>query len=351
MQHNHSMHKHGGDKHSHHEEHDHIAHHEMMIEDFKKRFYVSIAVTLPILILSPIIQEWFGFKVEFYGSSYVLFLLASFLFFYGGWPFLTGLFDELKKKSPGMMTLIALAIERMATVMVITCPHALGLAIPLVVAMSTSLSAKNGLLIKNRTAFENARNISIVVFDKTGTLTEGKFGVSSVKSSDPSYGENEIIQFASALEKSSEHPIARGILERAQELGISVPDVSDFEAIKGKGVQGIVDGKKVKVVSPGYLKEAGIDIPDHAKDEQLTVVFVLKDEKIIGTISLSDRIREDSYEAIQKLKELGIKCWMLTGDNDQIAKKVHDELKLDGYFAEVLPHEKLEKVKELQSKN
>ncbi|KDR95798.1 ATPase, P-type (transporting), HAD superfamily, subfamily IC/heavy metal translocating P-type ATPase [Peptoclostridium litorale DSM 5388] len=246
---------------------------------------------------------------------------------------------------------ITFAIERMATVMVITCPHALGLAIPLVVAMSTSLSAKNGLLIKNRSAFENARKISVVVFDKTGTLTEGKFGVSSVKSTDGNHDEKEIIKFASALEKSSEHPIARGILEKAQELGISVPDVSDFEAIKGKGVQGIVDGQNVKVVSPGYLKEMGMDIPDHAKDEQLTVVFILKDENIIGTISLADKIREDSYEAIQKLRELGIKCWMLTGDNNQIAKKVNDELKLDGYFAEVLPHEKLEKVKELQSKN
>ncbi|KDR95799.1 E1-E2 ATPase [Peptoclostridium litorale DSM 5388] len=110
MQHNHSMHEHGSNKHSHHEEHDHIAHHEMMIEDFKKRFYISIVVTVPILILSPIIQEWFGFKVEFYGSNYILFLLASFLFFYGGWPFLSGLFNELKDKSPGMMTLIAMAI-------------------------------------------------------------------------------------------------------------------------------------------------------------------------------------------------------------------------------------------------
>ncbi|MBC8231606.1 cadmium-translocating P-type ATPase [bacterium] len=537
--------------HSEHEHHDHTAHHRMMIAGFRKRFFVSLILTLPILALSPMIQGWLNLNFRFPGSNYLLFALASFVFFYGGWPFLKGLFDELKDKSPGMMTLIAMAIsvayfystavvfglegkfffwelvtlidimllghwiemksvlgasraleelaqlmpdeahlirngdvvdvkiselkkgdrvlikpgekvpsdgivvkgnsyidesmltgeskpvekkdgdeliggsingegsleiqientgedsylskvinlvreaqesksktqrladkaafwltiialtagfatlfwwllygkdfafsiERMATVMVIACPHALGLAIPLVVAVSTALSAKNGLLIRNRTAFENARKISTIVFDKTGTLTEGKFGVSSIQTLNEQFDEKRIIQLAASLEKNSEHPIATGILDKAEEFEVESLEVLDFQAIKGKGVQGIIEGKSIKVVSPGYLRENEIKTTETLDiDEVATVVFLLVEEELAGAISLADKIREESYDAIERLKRADIKCWMLTGDNEKIAAKVSGELKLDGYFAEVLPHEKQENIKDLQSK-
>ena len=531
--------------------HDHTAHHKMMLEDFKKRFIISLIVTIPILALSPLIQEFLGYSINFAGSNYILFLLASFIFFYGGWPFLKGLFTEFKSKSPGMMTLIAVAIsvayfyssavvfglqgkfffwelatlidimllghwiemrsilgasnaleklaqlmpdeahlikgndivdvkiselskgdivlikpgekipsdgfiikgssyvnesmltgeskpvdkkkgdrliggsingdgsleikvenigedsylskvinlvreaqesksktqrfadkaafwltvialsvgfttlgiwllygksfefsiERMATVMVITCPHALGLAIPLVVAISTALSAKNGLLIRNRTAFENSRKISTVVFDKTGTLTKGNFGVNSIQSLDKKFDENKIIQLAASLEKNSEHPIATGILDKVKELKIVTLKVNNFQAIKGKGVEGTINDKAVKVVSLGYIQEKNILLPETLrKDESGTLVYVIVSNKIIGSIALSDKIRAESYDAVKRLQYAGIKCWMLTGDNKKIAKTVSDELHLDGFFAEVLPHEKQEKIKELQSK-
>jgi len=169
----------------------------------------------------------------------------------------------------------AFSIERMVTVMVITCPHALGLAIPLVVAVSTALSARNGLLIRDRTAFENSRKITTVVFDKTGTLTEGKFGVSSVQPVDNNYNEKKIIQLAASLEKNSEHPIASGIMDKVKNLDAKTFNVSNFKAIKGKGIEGIIEGKPVKVVSPGYLKEKGIHLPDNLKlNGSDTVVFL-----------------------------------------------------------------------------
>ncbi|MBS3815013.1 MAG: cadmium-translocating P-type ATPase [Hadesarchaea archaeon] len=531
-------------------ENNHENHHKMMLADFKKRFIISMIATAPILILSPMIQDWIGIELVFRGSDYFLLGLSSFIFIYGGWPFLKGIYEELSDKSPGMMTLIAVAIsvayfysaavvlgiegkfffwelatlidvmlaghwiemksvlsasrsleelaklmpseahlikngetkdvdiqelsksdkilvkpgekipadgtilsgksyvdesmltgeskpveknegdeviggsvngegslevkiektgeesylskvinlvkeaqesksktqrladraalwltiialtagsitlfawlafgqdiefaiERMATVMVITCPHALGLAIPLVSAVSTSLSARNGLLIRNRTAFENSGKIDTVVFDKTGTLTKGVFEVNSIQSFNSDYDEKEIIRIAASLEKNSEHPIATGILEKARELEIESPKASDFQAIKGKGVEGKVNDELVKVVGPGYLKENEISVSEDLEfDETATIVFVLVNEELIGGISLSDVIREESYEAIKKLRESGIKCWMLTGDNEDTARSVSEELGLDGYFAEVLPHEKQEKIKELQS--
>jgi len=542
------------DEHLEHKEqmhHDHADHHQQMVRDFKKRFIISAFVTIPILVLSPLIQQLLNFSFDFPGEKYVLFALSSFIFFYGGRPFLKGFFDESRKKQPGMMTLIALAIsvayfyssavvfglkgkfffwelatlidvmllghwfemksvlgaskaleklaqlmpdtahllkgskvkevkisalkkgdkilikagekipadglvikgnsyidesmltgesrpvhkklkdkviggsvngdgilevrvegtgeesyltkvinlvkeaqssksktqkfadkaanwltiiavttgtatlvywffngpdlafaiERMATVMVITCPHALGLAIPLVTAVSTSLSAKNGLLIRNRTAFENSRKITTVVFDKTGTLTEGNFGVSLVTITDKNYDEEKIIQLAASLEKNSEHPIAKGIIERAEVLKVKAMPISDFEVIKGQGVKGKIEGKNIALVSQSYVRENNFENLKEIKvDETGTLVYVLLDGKIIGVITLADKIREESYEAIQQLKKLGIKCWMLTGDNKRIAEKVSNKLSLDGYFAEVLPHEKLEKIKELQNK-
>jgi len=524
--------------------------HQKMLEDFKKRFKISLVITVPILVLSPLIQNFLGYSLDFPGSKYVLFLLSTVIFFYGGWPFLSGMKNELADKNPGMMTLIALAIsvayfystavvfglegrfffwelatlidimllghwiemrsvmgasraleelaklmpdtahklvdgeiqdtqikeiekgdkvlikpgekvpadgiifegnsyinesmltgesepvkkevddeviggsvngdssikiniekagddsylsqvikmvkesqaaksktqgfadkaafwltliaitagvttfavwygirgdlafaiERMATVMVITCPHALGLAIPLVVAVSTTLSAQNGLLIRNRTAFENARKIDTVLFDKTGTLTEGEFGVEAVESFVDEYSKEEILQKAASLEQESEHPIAAGIVKRAKEDEVELIKVDDFEIIKGKGVIGKIDGRDFKAVSPGYLKEMEIEIPDSAlKEGPFTEIFILEAGNLIGMIRLGDQIRESSYEAVQKLKDRGIKVIMLTGDNQKTAEYVSNELGLTDYFAEILPDEKQKKVEELQA--
>jgi len=524
--------------------------HKKMLEDFKKRFKISLIITAPILALSPMIQSFFNYSIEFAGSKYLLFILSTIIFFYGGWPFLSGLKDELSDKNPGMMTLIALAIsvayfyssavvfglegrfffwelatlivimllghwiemrsvmgasqaleelaklmpdqahkivdgkvediqikelkkgdkvlvkpgekipadgiiyegdsyidesmltgesepvkreedeeviggsingdssikiniekagdesylsqvielvkesqaaksktqnfadraalwltiiaitagtitfgswyfitedlafaiERMATVMVITCPHALGLAIPLVVAVSTTLSAKNGLLIRNRTAFENSRKIDTVLFDKTGTLTEGEFGVETVKSFKEEYNEEEIIKKAASLEKESEHPIANGIVKKAESDKIELLKVDDFEIIKGKGVIGKINGRDLKAVSKAFLEENKIKIPDNTlKEGPFTEVFILENGNLIGMIRLADQIRESSYKTVQKLKNKGIKVKMLTGDNHKTAQYVSNELGLNDFFAEVLPDQKQKKVKELQA--
>ncbi len=526
-------------------------HHEHMIEDFRRRFWVSLILTIPILVLSPLIQNILSYEFTFPFDSYVLFALSSVIYFYGGWPFLTGLMDELKKKQLGMMTLIGVAItvaygysvaitfglegktfywelatlidimllghwiemksvmnasnalekivqlmpseahlledgqtkdvaidqlksgdlvlvkpgekvpvdgviidgeshidesmvtgeskpvkkkkdnqviggtingngsltikaqqigeeaylskvinmvkeaqseksktqhladkvafwltitslsvgfitlvtwlfldqpfvfalERMASVMVITCPHALGLAIPLVVAISTSLSAQRGLLIRNRTAFENSRKISLLVFDKTGTLTQGKFAVLRYGSLNNAYKDKQILSLAGSLESKSEHPLATSIMQKIKNEGIKLPEVKNFKAITGKGVEGEVENKKVKVVSPGFVKEKGITIPDSVyKNDQETIVFVLVEEELAGFIAMGDEIRNESYEAVKILKENNLKIYMMTGDNEKVARSVSDELDLDGYSAEMLPDQKLEKIKEFQDK-
>jgi P-type Cu2+ transporter len=529
-------------------------HHAHMVADFRKRFWISLAVTIPILVLSPMIQSFLGFReaVTFAGDAYVLWALSSAVFFYGGWPFLKGLFDELAKRQPAMMTLIAVAIttayvyssivvfglkgkilfwelatlidimllghwiemksimgasraleglamlmpseahkvmpdggtrdvsldeletgdrvlikpgekvpvdgdvvegqtsvneamltgeskpvtkkggdkviggsingegsitvevkktgqdsflsqvielvrqaqesksktqdlanraalwltivalgggaitivvwlalvrmdfafslERMVTVMVIACPHALGLAVPLVVAVSTSLAAGNGLLIRNRAAFEKARNIQAIIFDKTGTLTQGKFGVTDTIVFPNNIDEKELLKYAASVESRSEHPIAQGIVSSSKD---NFP-VENFEAIPGKGAEGRVEGKDVKVVSPGYLRENNIPVNDERieklNSQGKTVIFVMIDGKLRGAVGLADIIRPESREAISRLKEMGIQCMMLTGDNRLVAKWVSDEIGLDEYFAEVLPQEKAEKIKEVQSR-
>jgi Cu2+-exporting ATPase len=200
------------------------------------------------------------------------------------------------------------ALERMVTVMVISCPHALGLAVPLVVAISTSISAQKGLLIRNRTAFEESRKITALLFDKTGTLTIGNFGVTRFESVQSGLDQNELLRLAGALEQSSEHPIAVGIVAKVKELNIEIPKLENFEAITGKGVQATVEGKDVKVVSPGYLKDESIDIPKDAFGSAAeTVVFVLIDGKLAGYISLSDEIRPESADAINTIREHNIK--------------------------------------------
>ncbi|OSZ77156.1 heavy metal translocating P-type ATPase [Chitinophagaceae bacterium IBVUCB2] len=525
--------------------------HNMMIADFKKRFYVVLILTIPIMLLSMMIQKFLGVDWQFTGSQYILFALSSVVFFYGGWPFLKGFVNEVKTKSPGMMILIgfaitvayiysvaivfglqgmdffwelstlilimllghwiemksiagasrelellvklmpsdahmvmpdmvhdvktetlkendiilvkpgekvaadgiilegesylnesmltgeskpvkkikgekviagaingngsikvtvshaakdsylsqviklvedaqksksktqlladtaakwltviaivagistflfwyltgqslAFAMERMVTVIVICCPHALGLAVPLVVAKSTALSAKNGLLIKNRTAFENARKITTIVFDKTGTLTVGKFEVSKIVSLKKELNENEIIRLASALEQKSEHPIATGILQKVKDLKLAIPATENFNAITGKGVEATVEGKKILVVSPGYLKENNMAVPgDFKANDTETVVFVIINNDLAGYIALSDEIRPESAEAIKTLKQNKIKSILLTGDNNKVAKSVSETIGMDSFFGEVLPHQKLEKIKELQSK-
>ena len=548
-------------QHKNHQTNEHVAnpthghmghdHHKMMIADFRKRFWLSIIISVPVLALSPMVQGFLGFELAFKGSLYVIFVLSSLAFFYGGWPFLKGLRDELKKGAPGMMTLIAAAItvayvyscavvfglkgkmffwelvtlidimllghwiemksvlgaskalellvsmmpseahkihgelimdvkledlqkddvvlikpgekipadgiiiegesylnesmltgeskpvkksveqqviggsingngslkvkvehmgsdsylnkvitlvqesqkvksktqnfadtaakwltyialtagivtlivwlslgfefvyalERMVTVMVISCPHALGLAIPLVVAISTAISAQNGLLIRNRTAFENSRKISVLLFDKTGTLTEGNFGVARYEAVSDKYNKDELLRLAGALEQNSEHPIAEGIIKKIKELDITTPKADNFNAITGKGVEADVEGKKVKVVSPGYLKDKNISIPESAHSNAAeSIVFVIIKDELVGFIALADSIRPESFEAIKKLKQNKIKVMMATGDNETVAKAVSDELGLDRYFAEVLPHQKVEIIKKLQAK-
>jgi Cu2+-exporting ATPase len=252
---------------------------------------------------------------------------------------------------------LVFALERAVTVMVITCPHALGLAIPLVVAVSTSIAAKTGLLIRDRQAFERARNLQAIIFDKTGTLTEGRFGVTDIISlSDEESGAEDankkVLSLAASLEASSEHPIARGILESAEEKGLKLKSVEGFSSIPGKGVEGGMEGKKYLVVSPGYLEEKGIVLKnekiEELQEQGKTVVFLLEGDRVLGALALADIIRKESREAISKLKDMGIKCLMLTGDNRYVAAWVSRELGLDDYFAEVLPHEKAAKVKEVQ---
>ncbi len=246
---------------------------------------------------------------------------------------------------------LAFSIERMVTVIVICCPHALGLAVPLVVAKSTALSAKHGLLIKNRTAFENSRKITTLVFDKTGTLTVGKFEVSKIISLTEGLSENELLKYAAALEQNSEHPIATGIIQKAKDLSVPIPSAGNFNAITGKGVEATVDNNDIKVVSPGYLKEKSISLPaNYNTDATETVVFVLVNDKLAGYISLSDSIRPESAEAIKILHSNNIKSVLLTGDNKQVAETVAKKLGMTSFFAEVLPHQKLEKIKELQDK-
>jgi Cu2+-exporting ATPase len=547
--HEHAMH-HDTSGHPSHGEHGHD-HHRMMIEDFKKRFWVSLVLSIPVIILSPMVQHILGFSLDIPYSLYIAFALSSIIYFYGGWPFLTGLAEEVKKGAPGMMTLIgvaitvaylyssaivfglegmdffwelatlivimllghwiemksvlgaskalellvsmmpaeamllrdgetvkiriedlqqgdlilvkpgekvpadgvvedgeshlnesmltgeskpvkkfrgenviggsingngalrvrvehtgkdsylnkvinlvqeaqktksetqrladqaakwltyvaltagfgtfavwlllgqdlAFALERMVTVMVISCPHALGLAVPLVVAISTAVSANKGLLIRNRTSFENSRKITTVIFDKTGTLTQGSHEIASIVIFNKAMDERELLRLAAAVEQNSEHFIAQSIMRRAKKESIAVPPAQAFNYLPGKGLEGMVEGKDVKVVGPNYIREFNIPVPSSQAEEGVeTVVYVLVENQPVGYITMRDQIREESAEAIRALKQHGIKNLLLTGDNERVAKSVSDQLRMDGFLANVLPHQKQEKVKELQAK-
>ena len=530
----------------------HHDHHMMMVNDFKKRFFLSLIITVPLLILSPMIQGFLKIDMRFSGDSYVLFALATLLFVYGGKPFLLGAKDELKQKSPAMMTLIAFAIsaayiyssltvyvlkgndffwelatlivimllghwiemksvmgasksldalvklmpqeanlisntgeitsvlaeklkagdkllvkpgekipidgtvfegisevnesmvtgesvpvkktvgdeviggaingegilrievtrtgedtflsqviklvkeaqqsksrtqrladqaakllffialstgmitaivwmligkdisfvmERAVTVIVICCPHALGLAIPLVMARSTSIAAQNGLLIRNRAAFENARKIGVVVFDKTGTLTEGAFGITDVI--EASKSKKEILTIASSLEMNSEHPIAKGIVEESKKLGLEPKPVTDYMNMAGKGIMAKIDGNEVMVVSPGYMRNMGKEY-DIAAFERLasegkTVVFVLIDGALAGMIALADIVRPSAKQAVDSLRRMRVASIMLTGDNEKAALHVGKLVGIDRVIAQILPQQKAEKIDEIKT--
>jgi len=242
------------------------------------------------------------------------------------------------------------AIERTVTVMVIACPHALGLAVPLVVAVSTAIAAGNGLLIRDRTAFETARDLHAIIFDKTGTLTEGRFGVTDTLLFTDDHSQSQLLRYAASVEMHSEHPIAKGIVSAVKDPLA----VEGFRAIPGKGAEGRVDGHEVKVVSPGYLKEQQLTVDDdhvvQLSAQGKTVVFVMIDGRLQGAIALADIIRPESKQAVALLREMGIRTMMLTGDNRRVAEWVAREIGLDEFFAEVLPHQKSEKVKQVQAR-
>lgn len=543
---------------AHHHEHQHEEHHgghdhEHMIDDFKRRFFVSVGLMIPILILSDMIQEWLGFELDFAFEKSILFILATIVYVYGGWPFLKGSLEELRDRNPGMMMLIGLAIsvayfysaavvlgygsghdffwelatlivimllghwiemrsvmgasnalqqlvkllpseahringdqtedvavselnagdhilvkpgeqvpvdgtilkgrttvdesmltgeslpveknegeeviagsinqegsmtiettgtgettylskviemvseaqesksraqnlanraakylfyiaisagvitftvwfmlgysvgtavERMVTVMVISCPHALGLASPLVVAVSTALSAKQGLLIRNRTQFEEARRLDAIIFDKTGTLTQGDFGVTDI---DPSgqYSETDVLRLAASVERESQHPLAKGVLRAAEDRDIKLSDVHDFSSMTGVGLEGTVDGTHVQVVSPRHIRKEDIQIDEEKftrlSEEGKTVVFVVQDGESIGMIALADMVREEAKETVEALREKGIRSIMLTGDNEKVAHWVASQLGMDEVYAEVLPDDKASQVKDVQA--
>ncbi|HET9136581.1 MAG TPA: copper-translocating P-type ATPase [Candidatus Kapabacteria bacterium] len=244
---------------------------------------------------------------------------------------------------------LSFSLERAVTVMVISCPHALGLAMPLVVSVSTMIAAKKGLLIRDRSAFESARLIKTIVFDKTGTITEGTFGVTEIILLSDSIPKETALSYAASIESYSEHPIAKAIRSSSRQL----IEVTNSKAIAGKGVEGIVNGKHIQVVSPGYLKELQLSIPEEQVaslyERQDTVVFLVIENVVIAAITLADRVRPQSKEAITALKAMGIKTIMLTGDNQVVAKRVADEVGIDDYKAEVLPASKSEAIRAIQT--
>ncbi|MEM3727815.1 MAG: copper-translocating P-type ATPase [Candidatus Bathyarchaeia archaeon] len=247
------------------------------------------------------------------------------------------------------MTSWDFAIERAVTVLVIACPHALGLAIPLVVALSTSITAKSGILIRDRRAFEMVKDVNAVVFDKTGTLTVGKFGVTDIV---PFIPEEELLRLTAGVELNSEHVIAKAIVEYAESKGVKIPQAKGFKALPGRGAYGKVGRREVYVGSVNLLEELKIAVKDprirKLQDQGKTVVFTVVDGKLAGAFALADSIREESREAVRKLKENGVKVYMLTGDSEEVARWVAKELSIDSYFARVLPDKKAEKIRRLK---
>lgn len=249
----------------------------------------------------------------------------------------------------------AFALERSVTVLIIACPHALGLAIPLVVSISTALSARNGLLVRKRLALEAARKLDWVLFDKTGTLTKGEHGVTDIWAT-KGYTENDILHLAASLEQNSEHIVGKGIVRKADEERVHLDKVTDFKALPGLGVQGTLHGKDTFIAaSYRYIEENKLTVPaeissavKQAAKEGKTEVYLITGKKVIGALGLADIVREQSSQTISRLKSMGVKTAMITGDSDEVAAHVARQLGLDQYFAEVRPEDKAAKVKELQ---
>ncbi len=248
------------------------------------------------------------------------------------------------------------ALERTVAVLVVACPHALGLAIPLVASISTNMAAKNGLLVKQRLALEIARKIDVVLFDKTGTLTKGEYGIDKIIGSAGSSPEL-VLKLAAAVNSNSEHPISKAFIQEVQKRKLNLGTISDFQRIPGKGAKAVVDGKEVLVGSATLLAEVGIELESQltaqisrTEKEGKTIIFVIQDKKLVGSIALADVIREESREAIKALKVMGVRVGMITGDSEDVAAWVAGELKIDEYFAKVLPDQKANKVKLLQDK-
>ncbi len=250
----------------------------------------------------------------------------------------------------------AFAIERVVAVLVIACPHALGLAVPLVASISTTMGARNGLLIRKRLSLEAARNVDIVLFDKTGTLTKGEFGVDAVLTNS-NHSEEDVVKLAASVNSQSEHPLAKAMNKYANEKKISTLPISNFERVPGKGAKAKIENGDVAIGNESLVADFGASFNEAYKQKVAelekqgkTVVHVIKAKELVGSIVLADVIRPESKEAILKLKEMGIKSAMVTGDAEDVAAWVAKELELDEYFAKVLPHEKSETVKLLQSK-
>jgi Cu2+-exporting ATPase len=245
-------------------------------------------------------------------------------------------------------------IAIVVTVLVIACPHALGLAVPLVVANTTSLGANNGILIRDRQAMETAKDLNIIIFDKTGTLTKGEIGVVNIASAD-GVDIDESLAITAAIEGDSEHPIAQAVRQMAEEKQLNLPQISEFQILKGRGVQAAYDGVLVYVGGPRLLEHLEIERSDHlaqfagdAGDKGQSVIYLVRGESVVAAFALADVIREESSTAVHALHDLSVEVAMLTGDSRDVAKAVADELEIDQYFAEVLPADKDKKVIELQ---
>jgi Cu2+-exporting ATPase len=250
---------------------------------------------------------------------------------------------------------VAFALERGVSVLVIACPHALGLAVPLVATISTTLAASRGVLVRERRALEAARQVDVVLFDKTGTLTRGEQSVSDIFASQGSLTSDQVLTLAAAVESESEHSLARAVVRSATKRQLAVPLVQNFEALAGQGAQAMVDGVQVTVGNFDLAKERRADIPPdlvaktaRASREGKTLVYVLRDNRVIGVLALADQIRSESREAVQLLQKMGVRVAMLTGDSSDVAQWVARDLGITEYFAAVKPDQKAQKVSQLQ---
>ena len=252
---------------------------------------------------------------------------------------------------------VGFAVARLVAVLVIACPHALGLAVPLVASISTTKAAHNGFLVKQRIALEAARTVDIVLFDKTGTLTKGEFGVIEIWNTRNS-NKDEVLELAASLDILSEHSIAKAVVAKAKEEQLPLKNPKKFEALKGKGVRAFVDDREIMVGGPALLESIGVVIPSDLSNQiqeagrrGQTVIFVIREKELLGALALADIIREESREAVSALKKAGVRTSMITGDSEDVAQWVSNEIGIDEYFARVLPHQKSEKVRELQKRN